>query len=203
MRLNINLASQRYEDVRQFYVRWGTAIAITAALALVLALLALLNYSSTSRSRARVHDLQQKIAELQRERNSAAAVANSPENRDVTEQKDYWNAQIMKRRFSWTQLFNDLQKIMPGRAYVNSVQPELTKDNRLKLHLTVTGERFENALDLVKRMETSARFRQPQIGTQSVLKDSRTGASTVKFEVETYYTPTGSTRVAGAAKEGF
>ena len=27
MRLNINLASQKYEDVRQFYVRWVTAIA--------------------------------------------------------------------------------------------------------------------------------------------------------------------------------
>lgn len=203
MRLNINLASQRYEDVRQFYVRWGTAIAATAVLALVLAFLTVLNFSSSSKSRARVHELEQKIAELQRERSSAAAVANSPENRDVTQQKDYWNTQIMKRRFSWTQLFNDLQKIMPGRAYVNSVQPELTKDNRLQLHITVTGEKFDNALDLVKRMESSPRFRQPQIGRQSVMKDTRTGATVVKFEVETYYTPTSLTHVASTGKEGF
>ena len=26
MRLNINLATQKYEDVRQFYVRWSVAI---------------------------------------------------------------------------------------------------------------------------------------------------------------------------------
>ena len=40
MRLNINLASQKYEDVRRFYVRWGTAIALTAILTLVLIFLA-------------------------------------------------------------------------------------------------------------------------------------------------------------------
>ncbi|HET6933737.1 MAG TPA: PilN domain-containing protein [Candidatus Angelobacter sp.] len=202
MRLNINLASQRYEDVRRFYLRWGTATAVLAALTVVLLLLAYLNYSSSTRSRARIHELQQKIAQLQHERDTAATVANSPENRDVTEQKNYWNMQIMKRRFSWTQLFNDLQKIMPGRAYVNSVQPELTQDHRLKLRLTITGEKYENALDLVKRMETSPRFRQPQIGTQNVQRDSRTGASFVKFEIETYYTPSGPGFARTASKEG-
>ncbi len=202
MRLNINLASQRYEDVRRFYVRWGTATAILAVLTVALLLLAVLNYSSSTKSRARIHDLQQKIAQLQHERDSAAAVANSPENRDVTEQKNYWNMQIMKRRFSWTQLFNDLQKIMPGRAYVNSVQPELTQDHRLKLRLSITGEKFENAIDLVKRMETSPRFRQPQIGTQNVQRDSKTGASIVKFEIETYYTPAGPGFTKTASKEG-
>ncbi len=108
----------------------------------------------------------------------------------------------MKRRFSWTQLFNDLQKIMPGRAYVNSVQPELTQDHRLKLRLTITGEKYENALDLVKRMESSPRFRQPQIGTQNVQRDSKTGASFVKFEIETYYTPSGTGFARTASKEG-
>jgi Tfp pilus assembly protein PilN len=202
MRLNINLASQRYEDVRRFYVRWGTATAVLAALTVVLLLLAYLNYSSSTRSRARIHELQQKIAQLQREHDTAAAVANSPENRDVTEQKNYWNMQIMKRRFSWTQLFNDLQKIMPGRAFVNSVQPELTPDHRLKLRLMITGEKHENALDLVKRMETSPRFRQPQIGTENVQRDAKTGASFVKFEIETYYTPAGPAFARTASKEG-
>ena len=30
MRLNINLASQKYEDVRQFYVRWSVAIGLVS-----------------------------------------------------------------------------------------------------------------------------------------------------------------------------
>ena len=36
MRLDINLASQPYEDARQFWMRWGTAVGAVALLTLVL-----------------------------------------------------------------------------------------------------------------------------------------------------------------------
>lgn len=202
MRLNINLASQKYEDVRQFYVRWGSALAAAFVLTVILALLAALNHSRSSQSTQRIKDLQQKIAALEKERAGAEAVENSPENRDVTEQKNYWNAQISRRAFSWTQLFNDLQKIMPGRAYVMSVAPELTRENRLKLKLVIAAEKHDNAVDLLKRMESSPRFRQSQITAETVQKDFRTGASTIKFEIEAFYTPSGIAPARSAAKEG-
>ena len=36
MRLDINLASQPYEDARQFWMRWGTALGAAALLTLAL-----------------------------------------------------------------------------------------------------------------------------------------------------------------------
>ena len=36
MRLDINLASQPYEDARQFWMRWGTALGAAAVITLVL-----------------------------------------------------------------------------------------------------------------------------------------------------------------------
>jgi len=189
MRLNINLATQRYEDVRQFYLRWTVALAVAVIFTGILAVLTVFNYSSSSQSGKRIRQLRERISVLQNERSSAEAVENSPENRDVTDQKNYWNAQIARRSFSWTQLFNDLQRIMPGRAYVLSVKPELTPDNRLKLTLQIAAEQHANAIDLVKRMETSPRFKQPEITTETAQKDSRTGASTIKLEIETSYTP--------------
>jgi len=202
MRLNINLASQKYEDVRQFYVRWGTALAAALVLTVILAVLAGLNHSRSSQSTRRIKELHEKIAALEKERASAEAVENSPENRDVTGQKNYWNAQIARRTFSWTQLFNDLQKIMPGRAYVMSVAPELTRDSRLKLKLVIAAEKHDNAIDLVKRMEGSPRFRQSQITSETQQKDTRTGANTFKFEIEAFYTPSGVAAARPAAKEG-
>lgn len=202
MRLNINLASQKYEDVRQFYVRWGTALAAALVLTVILAVLAGLNHSRSSESTRRIKELHEKIAALEKERAGAEAVENSPENRDVTEQKNYWNAQIGRRTFSWTQLFNDLQKIMPGRAYVMSVAPELTRDSRLKLKLVIAAEKHDNAIDLVKRMESSPRFRQSQITAETQQKDPRTGANTFKFEIEAFYTPSGIATARPAAKEG-
>ena len=137
MRLNINLASQKYEDVRQFYVRWSVGIALSALLMLVLIGLAWRNFSTSSKSGQRIKQLQAEIADLQKQRAAAEAISNRPENHDVTEQKNYWNRQINRRQLSWTQLFNDLQRIMPARAFLSSVHPEVTLDNRLKLTLVV------------------------------------------------------------------
>jgi Fimbrial assembly protein (PilN) len=203
MRLNINLASQKYEDVRRFYVRWGTAIACLALLTIVLALLAWRNYHNSVQSNARIKSLEQQIAALQRQRADAEAISNRPENHDVNIQKNFWNKEIAKRAFSWTQLFNDLQHIMPARAYLNSVHPEITPDNRVRLSLEIIGDKHENALELVQRMEKSERFRGPRIKTESTQKE-RTGNGTLyKFEIETYYSPAGLMQQRPATQEGF
>jgi hypothetical protein len=202
MRLNINLASQRYEDVRRFYVRWSTAIALTAALALVLIFLAWKNYSDSSETNARISKLQQKIDTLERQRAQAEAISNRPENHDVTAQKNFWNKQIARRSFSWTQLFNDFQRIMPARAYVGAVRPELTPDNRLKLTLEILADKHDNALELVQRMEKSPRFRGPKINSDTTTKDQKSGSTLYRLDIETYYNPPGVPPQGPAAREG-
>jgi Tfp pilus assembly protein PilN len=202
MRLNVNLASQRYEDVRRFYLRWGTAIALAAALAVVLAFLAVKNYSDASQSTARIRKLQQSIAGLQRERAEAESISNRPENHDVTAQKNFWNKQIMRRSFSWTQLFNDLQRIMPARAYVNTVRPELTPEHRLKLTMEILGDKHDNALELLQRMEKSERFRGAKLLSDSFTKDQRTGTVLYKLDIETYYTPAVAGQQRSTSREG-
>lgn len=202
MRLNINLASQKYEDVRRFYLRWSTAIALTAALALVLAFLAWKNFSDSSESSARIKKLEQSIAGLQRQRAEAEAISNRPENHDVTTQKNFWNKQIARRTFSWTQLFNDLQRIMPARAYVSSVHPEITPDSRVKLTLQILGDKHDNPLELVQRMEKSERFRGPKILSDDSTTDQKTGTTIYKLNIETYYTGTPSPQQRGNAREG-
>jgi hypothetical protein len=202
MRLNINLASQKYEDVRQFYRRWGIAIGLTALFTLFLIGLTLINHSTAAKSNARIKELREKIASLEKERTAAQAVTNLPENHDVTEQKNYWNKQINRRQFSWTQLFNDLQRIMPARAFVSSVHPEITQDNRLKLTLIIKGDTHENGLELVQKMEKSERFRGPQINTETTEKDQRSGTPLYKFDIVTYYSPAGPVQGHASSKEG-
>ncbi|HEY2362911.1 MAG TPA: hypothetical protein VGK36_17455 [Candidatus Angelobacter sp.] len=202
MRLTINLASQKYEDVRQFYVRWSAAIAVSALLMLVLIALAWRNFSNSSDSGKRIKQLQTEIAELQKQRSEAEAISNLPENHDVTAQKNYWNKQINRRQLSWTQLFNDLQRIMPARAFLSSVAPEITKDNRLKLTLVVMGDTHENGLELQKKMEKSSRFRSPQISNELLQTQGKNDVPLYKFEIVTYYTPTAPMPVHTTNREG-
>lgn len=202
MRVNINLASQKYEAVKQFYVRWGTAIAFTSVLTVLLIILAWFNYTGSVTSSARIRELQQKITSLEKERAQAQIISSRPENHDVNAQKNYWNKQITRRSFSWTQLFNDLQRIMPPRAFVSSVHPEITPDNRVKLMLTIRADKHDNALELVQKMEKSQRFRNPLIDSDSTEKDSHTGQLLYKLQIVTYYTPADLVQQRSGAKEG-
>jgi len=203
MRLNINLASQKFEDVRQFYVRWSIAIGSAAALLILLIGLAVMNYSSSSKSGQRIKELQERIDSLQQQRAAAERISNLPENHDVNLQKNYWNRQINRRQLSWTQLFNDLQKIMPARAYVSSVHPEITLDNRLKLTLMIKGDTHDNGLELVKKMEKSSRFRGAAISSESSEKDQKSGMELFKFDITTYYTPAEPPQGRASDREGF
>lgn len=188
MRLNINLATRKYEDVQQFFFRWGVALAVLAGLTLLLAALAGLKYSNAVKNAKETKQLQQKIATLQKERDNMMAIDSSPENREVIQEKKYWNTQIARRSLSWTQLLNDLQKIMPARAYLDSVQPELTSDNRLKLKLIIVGEKHDDPLELVKKMEGSARFRSVRIAADNIQKLTK-GPAVYKIDIETEYSP--------------
>jgi Tfp pilus assembly protein PilN len=203
MRLNINLASQKFEDVRQFYVRWSVAIGFAALLMVLLLGLAWINFAGSSKSGQRIKELQAEIADLQKQRADAEAISNLPENHEITTEKNYWNQQINRRQLSWTQLFNDLQRIMPARAYLSSVHPEVTPDNRLKLTLVVIGDTHENGLELQKKMEKSERFRSPQIMSEITQKQQKSESQLYKFDIVTYYTPAAPMQGRNANREGF
>jgi len=203
MRVNINLASRKYEDVQQFFLRWGVSLALLAALTLLLGALSVLKYTHSVKSAKETKDTQQKIAQLQKELDDAAAYERLPENVEVTRAKKYWNNQFIRRTVSWTQLLNDLQRIMPNRAFLQSVHPELTPDNRITLELLIAGEKYDDALDLQKKLETSKCFHFPKILSDTLEKEGRGVPSNLrKFEIETNYTAECTAPARPAIREG-
>jgi hypothetical protein len=191
MRININLASQKYQDSRQFYVRWMASLGLALVITLGLGVLGWYNYKSTVNDSRRIRELRDKIARLEEEQKQAEAVLNRPENQDVRDQSQFWNDVIDQKSFSWTQLFSDLEKIMPPRAYVLNAQPTITKERRLQLHLVFVGEKHDDAIELFRKMEQSERFRSPEITVEGprTLGSGAGAHSVVEFEILTYYTP--------------
>jgi len=206
MRININLASQKYEDAREFWLRWGSALAAAALLAILLGFLAWSDYSSSRVSRRTMADLQNRIAALDHEKATAEAILNRPENQGLRQELAFWNTRIAEKSFSWTELFMDLEKIMPARASLQSIQPAITNDNRLRLNIIVTGEKHEDAEELVRRMEASPRFRFPVLKLEVFKPGQNNAPATVQFGIEASYTPELSgSKVSGTSpgkKEG-
>ena len=198
MRLNINLATQKYEDAGAFYVRWGAFVGAALLLTLILSWVAWSSHSRSVQARKRISELQQKIAELDRQKDTAESVLNRADNHDVRAQSRFWNDRISQRSFSWTLLFSELEKIMPRRASLVAVQPEaeseqktaeLGLDQRLKLKLAINGEKYDDAIELVKNMEGSRRFHVIGIETEVFKAATKGSPATVQFRIETYYMP--------------
>ena len=125
MRLDINLASQPYEDARQFWIRWGSAVALIAILTLALIAETALSWVYAHKDQKTIASYRALIAERDRERSSAEAVLNKPENRTTRDRSHFLNELIERKAFSWTQVFQDLERIMPARLHVVSMHPEL------------------------------------------------------------------------------
>ena len=210
MQINVNLASQKYEDVRQFYIRWGVAFAMAVVLTALLAVAGWFTYKNTASDRKEMNEWRDKIARLDQQRKDAEAILNKPENRDVRDQSLFWNGVIDEKSFSWIQLFSDLEKIMPARAHLMQVQPTLTPEKTLKLKLTVASENHDYAMDLLSRMERSDHFHNATITSENVRAQNSSGQgfgpgsqTFVEVGIECYYTPASHTQPArSTAKEG-
>jgi type IV pilus assembly protein PilN len=187
MRLDINLASQPYEDARQFWMRWGTALAAVAILTLALLAITVSGWFAARRDHARIAELKASIAQRDLKRQQAEQFLNRPENRSTRDQSQFLNELIERKSFSWTRVLEDLEKVMPARVHLVSIQPELDEDNQLRLKLSVAGDSRDRGLELARRMEDSRRFAQTHIVNESFRPS--TSGDPFQFNIVATYVP--------------
>ncbi len=186
MRLNINLATQPYEDVRKFLAKWGLLTLVLAAATALLVSLAVRNWRDSRSINAQISDLHQKMDALDKDRAAAIATLNLPENKTVADQSRFFNEAFQRKSLSWTRIFMDLERMMPNGLHVVSIKPEFTKDNRLGLTLQIGGTSHEKAIELVRRMEESSTFKQATLVSEQLASQS---GDPVLFQIKSIYTP--------------
>lgn len=187
MRLDINLATHPYEDAREFWTRWGLAVGLLAVLTLGLLIFAARGWTNAGRDRQSIRQLQQQIAELDRERAEAQAFLDLPANRSTRDQSQFLNGLIQRKAFSWTRVFADLERVMPANLHVVSLKPELNEENQLQLEMKVGGDTYAGALELVHRMEGSPHFQGAQL--VAVGQASSQNATGVAADIVAVYVP--------------
>ena len=139
------------------------------------------------------------IARFDQERARAEATLNQPQNRVIRDRSRFLNDLFARKAFSWTQLFEDLERVMPAHLHVVSIHPDMSKDNNLEIKLVVGGDNSEQARDLVRKMEASKRFKETHIDSERTSDNDR-GANTtdrVQFDINALYVPSGETGAAG------
>ena len=109
MRLDINLASQPYEDARQFWLRWGTALVVASILTLALVTITISGWFAARRDHASIAAYRVDIAQRDRTRQQAETYLNKPENRTTRDESQFINELIERKSLSWTHVLEDLE----------------------------------------------------------------------------------------------
>jgi type IV pilus assembly protein PilN len=197
MRVDINLATQPYQDARRFWLRWGGALVALGLLTLILVYSALTGWVSARKDRDLIRQREAQIAARDQEKTQAEALLNRPENRSTRDRSQFLNELFQRKAFSWTKVFEDLERVMPPRLHVVSIRPEMGADAGLNIKLVVAGESRERALELVRKMEASQRFQQTRID-QETSEVRQTPGDNVQFDISAVYIP----EVPGTGKGG-
>lgn len=200
MRLDINLATYPYEDSARFWFRWGGALALLGVLTVGLLYTTAREWTYARKDHVIRDNYRQQIAARDKEVADAKALMDLPQNRSTRDRSQFLNDLFYRKAFSWTEVFEELEGVMPPRVHVVSITPEMSTDNELAIKLVVAGDSHDRALELVRKMEESQRFRQTQIVTETA-ESGGTGNSagdTIKFDISALYLPA----TQGEAKTG-
>jgi type IV pilus assembly protein PilN len=187
MRLDINLASQPYEDAQRFWLIWGTATASVGLVTLILFTLTISGFVSARHDHHAIAAKRTAIAERDQLRANAEEFLNRTENRSTRDESQFLNQLIERKSFSWTQVLESLEKVMPARVHLVSINPGLDEENELRLKMMVGSDSRDHALELVRRMEDSHRFAQTSIVSEHNVQGQ--GGDTEEFEIEAVYIP--------------
>ncbi|HVJ06197.1 MAG TPA: PilN domain-containing protein [Candidatus Saccharimonadales bacterium] len=189
VRLNINLATKPYQDIRRVLLQWGGLVVLLAVCTMALCWYAVSSWRESRDVNAKIATLETELAALDRQQADAVAVLRNPQNSSVVETSKFLNGLIARKSFSWTRVFMQLEAIMPPRLHVVSITPELQpKTNTVEVHLTVAGTSRQAAVELVKRLEQSPSFRDARITEEREALDKES-LDTVEFQVTAVYVP--------------
>src|SRR6267154_3726881 len=187
MRLDINLASQPYQDAREFWLRWGTGLVVTTILTIALMIFTIMSWFAALVDHATIANYRAQIAQRNQTRQRAQDFLTQPENRTTRDQSQFLNGLIERKSLSWTHVLEDLEKVMPTRVHLVSIRPEIDEDNQLKLKMVVGGDSRERAIELAHRMEESRRFTQTYIETEH--SGQAGSGDAVLFDINGVYVP--------------
>ena len=179
MRLDINLATRPYEDAGEFWARWGLGVGALGLVTLVLVSFAVHGWVKAGRDRQTIRHLQQQIAERDRERAQAQTFLDLDINRSTRDQSQFLNGLIQRKAFSWTHVFEDLERVMPNSLHVVSLKPELNEQNQLELEMKVAADNRAGAVDLVHRMEGSKHFQRTQLVQEGSVENGQGVSATI------------------------
>lgn len=182
--LHLNLAARPYRDYRPVY-------AVVVVLSLLIAFLMLNNIDTYYRYLRDTRTTFQKIATLggqaEAERNRAQqadAQLRGINLAALDQDTRFINARLAERAFSWSELLDRLESVLPDDVRVRSIAPSFSKNGLVHLELACDAKTTSGMIETVNRFMKDKNFTNAFPRTES-----QTSQTSYTFNVAVDYKP--------------
>jgi Tfp pilus assembly protein PilN len=131
--LHLNLASRPFRDYRPVYAAVVVMALLTAFLALNNVDTLLKYRSETKTTRSDIALLEQQAADEQSKADALTQRLRGVDLKLLASQTEFANAQLAERAFSWSELLDRLERVLPDDVRLQSVNPSFDKNGVVHL----------------------------------------------------------------------
>jgi Tfp pilus assembly protein PilN len=156
--IHLNLASRPFRDYRPVYAAVIVMALLTAFLALNNVDTFLRYRTETKTTRANIDKLEQQVADEQRRTETLAQRLRGVDLKLLASQTEFANAQLAERAFSWSELLDRLEKVLPTDVRLQSVTPSFDKDGLVHLSMTCITKTGEGLTATINRFNHDPAF---------------------------------------------
>ena len=157
MQVRLNIATRPLESHRRFLAGAGLLAVLGGIIFLALGWHVYSTLRAQEALRRKEQENNNRAALLQRRRKELDDFFARTENARLKERAAFVNGIIDERSFDWTQMFMDLEKLVPVGVHVVSIQPQLEKGHMF-VRLTVDATTDESKIKFLHAMENSPAF---------------------------------------------
>lgn len=159
--LHLNLAARPYRDYRPLY-------AVVVAASLLIFFLMLNNVETgvrylreTKATRTRIDNIERQATNEEQRTRDLDARLREVDVKQLALQTRFANTQLAQRAFSWSELLDRLERVLPDDVRIQAVAPAFGKNGVVNLKLDMWGKSGDSMVRTLDRLNRDPHFSNP------------------------------------------
>jgi Tfp pilus assembly protein PilN len=159
--LHLNLAGRPYRDYRPLY-------AVVVVTSILIAIMLLNNIETGYRYVRETRTTREKIAQIEnqieaenRRTDDANQRLRGVNIKQLAEQTQFVNARLAERAFSWSELLDRLERVIPDDVRIESISPAFGKNGIVHLTMQASAKNGDSMTRTIDRLNHDPHFASP------------------------------------------
>jgi type IV pilus assembly protein PilN len=162
MKVRLNVATKVLQTHRRFLLGSGITAIVAALVFVGLGWHVYTARKANAELRARTEAARREMDSLQKQRVDLETYFQKKDIAELNGRATFINGILVARGFNWTQMFMDLEQILPGGVRIISIEPKQV-ESHVEVKLTFGASNDEAELKFLHALEDSKEFKEVRV----------------------------------------